>query len=92
MNEICIHLPDIEPRQTLELEVTLNGKKRMMNYRIETVDWSAAGPSTPHRIAHLRAFIDAYDPAWDLVQIGTPDAGGHVPVMFRQRLADVVAS
>lgn len=85
MNEICIHVPSLRDNQTVEVEVTIDGKKRHMNYRVESFDWTHGGQDTPGRIDRLRAMIDTYDPAWELVQIGVPD-GDVVPVMFRQRV------
>jgi hypothetical protein len=84
MNAICIHVPTLRDEQTVEVEVTVNGEKRLMNYRVESFDWTLGGRDQPGRIDRLRALIDAYDPEWELVQIGIPD-GDLVPVMFRQR-------
>lgn len=85
MNEICIHVPSLREQQTVELEVTLNGKKQLMNYRVEAFDWTDGGTDFEGRIERLRELIDAYDDGWELVQIGIPD-NEYVPVMFRQRL------
>jgi len=84
MNEICIHVPTLRDEQTVEVEVTVNGERRLMNYRVESFDWTLGGQDVRGRIDRLRSLIDAYDPAWELVQIGIPD-GDLVPVMFRQR-------
>lgn len=85
MNEICIHVPTLRDKQTVEVEVTINGERRLMNYRVESFDWTLGGRDVRGRIDRLRSLIDAYDPGWELVQIGIPD-GDLVPVMFRQRM------
>lgn len=87
MREICIQVPDMGSENTVEVAVTVNGEKRLTNYRVEAFDWQRAGTSdsTFNRIERLRAMIDGYDPGWELVQIGIPDRG-LVPVMFRQRI------
>lgn len=85
MNEICIHVPTLRDEQTVEVEVTVNGERRLMNYRVESFDWTLGGRDVRGRIDRLRSLIDAYDPGWELVQIGIPD-GDLVPVMFRQRM------
>ena len=87
MNEICIHVPSLKEDQTVEVEVTVNGKTRLMNYRVKTFDWTQGGHDTANRIDRLRSMINAYDPQWELVQIGVPD-GHMVPVMFRQRVRE----
>ena len=84
MNEICIHVPSLKAQQSVEVEVTFNGKKRLMNYRVETFDWTLGGTDPAGRIERLRSMIADYDADWELVQIGVPD-NDLVPVMFRQR-------
>lgn len=69
--------------ETLELEVTVGGTRHLMQYRVETLHLSA--DLTPDaRFEQLQRFIQAYDPAWSLVQIGAPGEGV-VPITFRQR-------
>ncbi len=87
MNEICIHVPSLREDQTVEVEVTVNGRKRLTNYRVESFDWTLGGTDPGRRIERLRALIEAYDSSWELVQIGIPD-GLLVPVMFRQRVKE----
>lgn len=84
MSQICIQIPPLQVQQTIGLEVTVNGKRRLMEYRVESCDWSA--PTTEERIGRLRRFIEANQQNWELVQIGSPD-GDLVPVMFRRRAA-----
>jgi len=69
--------------ETLELEVTVGGKRHLMQYRIETLHLST--DLTPDaRFARLQQFIQDYDSDWSLVQIGAPGEGV-VPITFRQR-------
>lgn len=81
MNQICIRIPPVAPDETVELDVSVGGARRLQ-YRVESV--KCADASAAERAARLRMFIDSYDPHWMLVQIG-PMAGTHIPVMFRQR-------
>jgi len=83
MKQICIQVPSLQDNQIVDVEVTVNGQKRHMNYRLESFDWSQGGFETEHRIQRLRDLIHGYDPGWELVQIGVPD-GNLVPVMFRR--------
>ena len=71
----------------MEVEVTVNGKKRLMNYRVKSFDWTLGGTDPGHRIERLRSLINSYDEGWELVQIGVPD-GHMVPVMFRLRVLE----
>lgn len=83
MNQICINLPPPEVDHTIDLEVTIDGLKRLTQYRVESFDWMAGGPAH-QRIDRLKGFIEGYERGWELVQIGTP-SGTLVPIMFRQR-------
>ncbi len=84
MGQICVQIPPLELAHTIELEVKIDGKKRLMHYRVETFDWASSGSDPEQRISRLRTLIRQYDPAWELVQIGNPTETV-VPVMFRQR-------
>ena len=85
MREICIQVPAFRENETVDVEVTVNGKKQHLNYRVENFDWSASDSVTQNKIEKLRELITGYDSGWDLVQIGIPD-GDVVPVMFRRRM------
>ena len=84
MNQICIHIPSLDVKHTIEMEIKIDGKIRYMNYRVESLDWTEYGPSHEARIARLRRFVREYDDAWELVHIGMPD-GPLIPITFRQR-------
>ncbi len=83
MKEICVHIPSLKHHETVEVAVTLDGQKRLSNYRVEPVNWPQ-DVDLDQKIASLRSIINNYDTSWELVQIGIPD-GDVVPVMFRQR-------
>ncbi|MDX1548191.1 MAG: hypothetical protein R3247_14430 [Rhodothermales bacterium] len=82
MSQICVSVPPLQVQQTIDLEVTINGKKRVMNYRVETFAWPEALPPS-ERIDRLRDWIEGYDAGWELVQIGRAGSG-LVPVTFRR--------
>jgi len=84
MNQICIHIPSLGVKRTIELEIKIDGKTRYMNYRVESLDWTEDGPNHEARIERLRRFVRDYDTNWELVHIGMPD-GALIPVTFRQR-------
>ena len=83
MDQVCIPVPMPAEGETLELEVTVGGETRLMQYRIETLNWGS-DVSPDERVDQLRTFIREYDAEWSLVQIGSPGAGV-VPITFRQR-------
>ncbi len=83
MKEICVHIPSLKHHETVEVEVSVDGRKRRTNYRVEPVDWPS-DQDLDQKVDFLRSVIRNYDASWELVQIGIPD-GDIVPVMFRQR-------
>ena len=84
MASICVPIPPLAQSRAIELEVKVDGRRRVLNYRVESFDWTAGGTDSAGRIDRLRTLIGAYDPNWELVQIGNP-ADHYIPVMFRQR-------
>ena len=83
MSQICINVPTFRTNHTIGLEVTLDGKKHVMNYRVEAIEWPEH--CTPEeRIELLRAYIRGYDDGWELVNIG-PAGDGVIPMTFRER-------
>ncbi len=89
MSMICIPVPDLQVHRTIALEVTVNGKKHVMNYRVESFPWPEHA-SGEERIELLKGYIRDYEADWELVQIGPP-GDGLVPITFRQRVVAPVA-
>lgn len=82
MSKICIHIPDSEFEHTIGLEVTIDDRRRLANYRVESFQWPEH-LSSVERVDRLREFVYNYDSSWRLVQIG-PSVGDKVPVTFVQ--------
>ncbi|MCB0261987.1 MAG: hypothetical protein R3C41_04325 [Calditrichia bacterium] len=82
MADICINVPRLDEHQTIEVEVKINGEKKMYHYRVELFDWD--GDASSAALVHLlQDKIANYDAGWQLYQIGAP-LEKHIPVMFRQ--------
>ncbi len=60
MSQICINVPTFQTQHTIGVEVTLDGKKHVMNYRVESVDWPEE-LDPEYRIDILRTYIRDYD-------------------------------
>ncbi len=84
MQSISIPVPLLEPEQVVEIVVTIDGKARRFNYRVEMYDW-LNDRSTDEMFDGLRQYIKEYDPTWQLVEIGKPRST-LVSLMFRQRI------
>ncbi|MGD8780196.1 MAG: hypothetical protein PVH88_14675 [Ignavibacteria bacterium] len=95
MNEICIPIPHFGENQIAEVEVTVNGKKKKYNFRVESFPWKVpvlAGEienevnETQLKIENLRHMLDEYNHGWEIVQIFTPrEHTEYIQVLFRQK-------
>jgi hypothetical protein len=84
MREIVIVVPDFEPEQNVEIEVTINGRKKVIHYRVELVNFEAEGAPPADKVTVLKHRISSHEKDWELVEIGAP-TGGTVPLMFRRK-------
>lgn len=94
MKDICIPIPKFEENQIAEVEVTVNGKKKKFNFRVESFVWDPVEQGSDQnvdislvekKISKLRESIESYDKNWQLVQIYTPTPGSeYIQVLFRQ--------
>lgn len=84
MGQICVQIPPLERAQTIDLEITIDGEKHFMNYRVESFDWGTGVSSREERVERLKQLISEYNPEYELVQIGNP-ADDLLPVLFRHR-------
>jgi hypothetical protein len=85
MDQVCIPIPLPTDGRAVEIQVTVGGVRRLVQYRVERVTWNPHA-SSDARFETLRRFIAEYEPGWELVQVGAPGRGT-VPVTFRHRSA-----
>ena len=83
MATVSIELPPVEAENTVEVEVRVNGKKRLLSYRLEVFQWQEWCRPREHRAECLKRMISSYGSEWQLMQIGTPTEQA-VPIMFRR--------
>lgn len=87
MNAVSIHLPTLPVENYVEVDVTVNGKKRHYKYRVEIFEWEKWCPPGETRAVGIRKMLESYDPRWQLVEIGSPTETA-VPLMFRKRQSE----
>ena len=88
MKEISIPLPDFLDKQIAEIEVKINGKKRLFNFKVEAFRWEPEDEvwSIEKRIKMLQQSIENYNKSWELIQIFRPkDDSKFIHVLFRQK-------
>lgn len=84
MREVVILIPDIEPEQNVEIEVSINGRKRTIHYKVDLLNWEKNEVPPKDKVTVLKHFIAEKEKNWELVEIGAPD-NGNIPLMFRKR-------
>jgi len=83
MEQISVPVPIPGEGETMDIQVTVGGRTKLLRYRVEALRFSPQADAD-ERFEQLRTFIRDYDDAWTLVQIGAP-GGDAVPLTFRQR-------
>lgn len=81
MAHIAIPIPSIPGKQDIEIEVSINGQKQALHYRVELFYWADCPVPTFDRVECLRHLLAAYDQDWTLYFIGTP-TDEFVPIAF----------
>jgi hypothetical protein len=84
MREVVIQIPTLEAEQNIEIDVTINGKKRRKKYRVEIISLEEGEFSSEDKVSVLKEVIMEHDKDWKLVQIGLPSEKG-IPVMFQKK-------
>lgn len=87
MHDVTIPLPDFVEKQIAEIEVKINGKRRLYNFRVEAFRWEPDNEEWPvdKKIELLKEGLETYDKAWELLQIFRPKEGSKfVQVLYKQ--------
>lgn len=89
MSYIAIPIPNIPGKQEIEIEVTINGQRQALYYRIELFYWfdcrtPGRRTATFDRVECIREMLSGYDQDWSLYYIGEP-TDVFVPITFVRR-------
>ncbi|ARK09572.1 hypothetical protein [Fibrivirga algicola] len=89
MAHIAIPIPNVPGKQDIEIEVTINGQKQALHYRVELFYWSDCTGSqslvpTFDRVECIQQLLASYDQDWALYYIGAP-TDEFVPITFVRR-------
>ncbi len=91
MAHIAIPIPSQLGRQDIEIEVSINGQKQMLHYRVELFYWNECGIPTVNRAECLRHILATYDQNWLLYYIGSPTEQ-FIPITFIRKKENVLIS
>lgn len=81
MAYIAVPIPPLPGKQDIEIEVTINGQKQQLHYRVELFYWEECGVPVIDRAECIRQMLSNYDEDWTLYYIGTP-TDAFVPITF----------
>jgi hypothetical protein len=81
MPHIALPIPNLPGKQDIEIEVTINGQKQQLHYRVELFYWSDCEQPSIDRAECIRNMLSAYDQDWVLYYIGAP-TDDFVPITF----------
>jgi hypothetical protein len=81
MSYIAIPIPTIPGKQNIEIEVTINGQKQELHYRVELFYWSDCDMPSMDRVDCIQHLLSKYDENWMLYYIGAPTEE-FVPITF----------
>ncbi|RYF64010.1 MAG: hypothetical protein EOO39_27485 [Cytophagaceae bacterium] len=84
MAHIAIPIPNVPGKQDIEIEVTINGQKQALHYRVELFYWSDCTVPTFDRVECIQQLLASYDQDWALYYIGAP-TDEFVPITFVRR-------
>ncbi|MRS64212.1 hypothetical protein [Larkinella terrae] len=81
---IAIPIPTMPGKQDIEIEVTINGQKQALHYRVELFYWEDCNIPSIDRVDCIRQMLAGYDQDWTLYYIGSP-TDQFVPITFVKR-------
>ncbi len=81
MPHIAIPIPSLPGKQDIEIEVTINGQRQQLHYRVELFHWADCDIPTIDRAECIRHMLSDYDQDWMLYYIGAPTEQ-FVPITF----------
>lgn len=82
MPHIAIPIPSIPGKQEIEIEVTINGQKQQLHYRVELFYWADCAIPSIDRADCIRNMLSQYgNDEWMLYYIGAP-TDDFVPITF----------
>ncbi len=84
MPHIAVPIPSMPGKQEIEIEVTVNGRKQQIHYRVELFYWEDCAIPVLDRAECIRHLLEQYDQDWTLYYIGAP-TDAFVPITFIKR-------
>ncbi|MEM1215543.1 MAG: hypothetical protein AAGJ82_07660 [Bacteroidota bacterium] len=81
MSHIAIPIPVGRGKQDIQVQVSINGQRQDLHYKVELFYWDDCTVSPENRVACIREMLNRYDEDWALYYIGDPNEE-FIPVTF----------
>ena len=82
MLNFAIPIPDLPGKQDIEIEMTMNGRKQKLHYRVEVFRWEDCKTNTDDRVDCIKDLLKDYNQEdWVVYHIGMPTEQ-YVPLTF----------
>jgi hypothetical protein len=91
MAHIAIPIPSQLGKQDIEVEVSINGQRQALHYRVELFYWNECGRPAIDRAECLRHILSEYDKDWTLYYMGSPTEQ-FIPITFVRKKETLLLS
>ncbi len=81
MLQLSVPIPNIEGKQEIEIDMTINGQKQKMHFMVEVFPWEACVTESDNRVDCIRELVHDYGSEWTIYNIGIPTEN-YVPLTF----------
>lgn len=81
MSHIAIPIPRSNGKQDIEIEMTINGQKQQLHYKVELFYWEDCEVPVVNRVECIKNMLSDYDDDWMIYFIGDPNEN-YVPITF----------
>lgn len=81
MSHIAIPIPKGQGKQEIEVEITINGDKQEVRYKVELFYWEDCEVPRVNRVECIRSLLNDYDEDWALYYMGEPN-DEYIPITF----------
>ena len=84
MREVVLQIPTLGAEENIDIEVKINGKRRILHHKVEIVDWEDHNGDRVDKVDVIKRVIKEYNKNWQLIEIGMP-TDANIPIMFRKK-------
>ena len=81
MIDLSIPIPNVPGQQDIEIEMSMNGVRQKLRYRVEIVRWADCHIGTEDRVDCIRDLVKSYSDEWIIYHIGLPTRD-YIPLTF----------